>query len=98
MKIDVSKPLKNLAGLHLKDVDGDMTLKVACVAALMGQYEGENLDGQEKFKRYELAKKIYAGGEVELSVEEIAKIKPLIAKGFGPVVVGPAYDILEGKE
>jgi len=46
-----------------------------------------------------LATRIYANPEeLDLTIEEIAKIKQLIGKGYGPLIVGQAWDMLEGNK
>jgi hypothetical protein len=77
-----------------------LTLKAACVNAIGGRYEGEQLTPEQHIDRFLLAKRIQqSNGEgVDLSSEEISLIKQLLAKaGYGPVVVGQACQLLEGK-
>lgn len=72
------------------------TLGAVCIGALMGVYADEQgLSGEEKFKRYKLAERISAGGDQEVSAEDIALLKKLIAKNWPPAVLGPAYEALE---
>jgi hypothetical protein len=53
------------------------------------------LAGEDKFKRWQIAQKIDEHLEAEISVEDVALIKRLIGKAFGPIVVGPAFQLLE---
>jgi len=77
----------------------EMTLKAAIVNALQAMFEDERaLDGEEKLKRWQLAMRVYLGGDVDLSSEEIAKIKKLVGKLYGPSVVGPVWTALEGEK
>ena len=96
MKINFNQPIKNITGEEIKD----LTLKSVSVEALLATFSDEqSLLGEEKAKRYVLATRIYANSEeLDLTVEEIAKIKQLIGKGYGPLVVGQAWEILEGRE
>ena len=95
MKINFNQPIKNIQGEEIKD----LTLKTVSVEALLATFSDEqSLSGEEKAKRYLLATRIYANDELDLTVEEIAKIKQLIGKGYGPLVVGQAWEILEGRE
>lgn len=72
------------------------TLGAVCIGALMGVYADEQaLSGDDKFKRYKLAERISAGGEQDVSAEEIALLKKLIGKNWPPAVLGPAYEALE---
>lgn len=97
MKIDFEQQLKGL-GRPLMAQDGEtpLTLKSISIESLMAAFPDEKISGEEKFKRYQLAQRISDGDEV--SVSEAAKIKDLIGKAYGPVVVGPAYELLEQKE
>ena len=83
-------------------------LKHICISALMNpeiemgpdlKPRAVQIDGNQKFDRWHLASKIYnANGIVELdSKEEITPLKDLIGKGYGPIIVGQAWDALEGK-
>lgn len=72
------------------------TLGGVCIGALLGVYADEqSLSGDEKFKRYKLAERISAGGEQDVSAEEVALLKKLIGKNWPPAVLGPAYEALE---
>jgi len=68
----------------------------AAIEALIAPEEG--LLGPEKVERWKLAAKIFANhATIELTVEEVAKLKDLIAKAFpSPLVVGQAWQMLEG--
>ena len=96
MKINFNQPIKNIQGKEIKD----LTLKTVSVEALLATFSDEqSLSGEEKAKRYVLATRIYANPEeLGLTVEEIAKIKQLIGKGYGPLIVGQAWDMLEGNK
>ena len=96
MKINFNQPIKNIQGEEIKD----LTLKIISVEALLATFSDEqSLSGEEKAKRYVLATRIYANPEeLDLTIEEIAKIKQLIGKGYGPLIVGQAWDMLEGNK
>jgi hypothetical protein len=107
MKIDFAQELKQLDGQILKAVPGPdnkggqeaVTLKTVCTNALMATYEDErNLSGEEKLKRFDLASAIYAATEpLELVSEMVVLIKKLLAKAYGPLIVGQAWKMLEGQ-
>lgn len=102
MKIDVTQTFKTLSGQVLKDVDEnkqavDATLRLAIVNSLLAPSKAKEESGIEKVKKYELAKRVYVGGEVELSAEEITLIKEGIGRLFQPIIVGQAFDMLEGR-
>lgn len=96
MKVNFDTILKNLKDEDIKDGEEKLTLKSAAINALMLPYQDElNLKGEEKLKRFTIAQKIQAGGEVELPVEEVAKVKELIGKLYNPLIVGRAWALLE---
>lgn len=88
--------LKDFDGNPIVDGGRELTLKLVSVNSLMVPYPDETtLTGDEKMSRYLLAQRIHPGGVIELRVEEVAKLKTLIGKAYGPIVVGPAFQILE---
>lgn len=93
MKRDFSQTLSAL-GEPLPENVG--TLRAVCVGALLGVYADEqSLGGEEKFRRYQLAERLNAGGVQEVSAEEVALLKKLVGKNWPPAVLGPAYEALE---
>lgn len=76
----------------------DMTLGIASVRALTAGIQEERIQGEEKFKRGELARRIYnSSGDIDISVEDAAIIKKLIGAVFLPTVVEASWPILDGK-
>lgn len=72
------------------------TLGDVAVAALTGVLaEDARDDGAAKFKRGELAHRIYKAKSIELTVEEVALIKERIGKVYGPAVVFAAWPLLD---
>jgi hypothetical protein len=72
-----------------------MTLGEVAANALVNSYKDENPTGQEKVKRWALALRIHAASEVELTADEVKLIKDLVAKLYGPLVVGQVWSILD---
>lgn len=97
MKRDFSTDLIGLGDAKLVDEKGEaLKLSAIAVNVLVGQYQDEQgLSGEDKFARYKLAERLNQGGVQEISAEEIALLKKLIGKAYGPIVVGPAYEALE---
>lgn len=99
MKIDFSTPLTDLYDKPLKlDETTDLTLGTAACEALLSTYQGEDsLSGNEKADRWAIAITIKrSSGIVDVTSENIIKIKDLIGKRFPAMVVGQAFEILEG--
>jgi len=97
MKIDFNKKFTNFNGEILKDSQSqkELSLKDVCVEALMVVDQKEEIGGEEKVKRYNLALDIYNGKKENLSSEEIVLLKELIGRYFSTIVVGQALKMLE---
>jgi len=95
MKINFNQTIKNIKGEVVKD----LTLKSVSIEALLATFEDErSLSGEEKVKRFVLATRIESNSnDMDFKVEDVAKIKQLIGKGYGPLVVGQAWEMLDGK-
>jgi hypothetical protein len=92
MLIDFDRLLLDLRGAPLKRDDKPFSLRDACQEALLANFSDEaNLPGAEKLKRFTLAMKINPS-QVEVSHEEIVLIETLVAKTFGPLVVGRVHE------
>jgi hypothetical protein len=77
-----------------------VTLAMAAMRALLVTYDDERgIAAEEKFKRGELARKIYestsGNGEPVLTVEEMATVKKLIGKGYPPLMVTQIWRMLD---
>ena len=96
MKINFSQSVHSIDGKPFMENEKPLTLGTFCWTALLANYQDEqNLAGEEKFKRFNLASKLYGMDEVDLTAEDIAKIKACVGKFHGPAVVGPVYNALE---
>lgn len=77
------------------------TLRKVCENVLLAPETGENgevkeMSGEEKAKRYGLAKRIYTGKVlVDLQAEEIVLLKKLIGKIYPTLTTGQAFEILD---
>jgi hypothetical protein len=101
MKRDFSQLLKGYDDNQIIDgaTEKPMTLGSACIEALNGIFEDEkNLSGEAKFKRHQLCARIYKGGEVDVTAEEISLMKLLVGKGYPPIVVGAVYKLFEDEK
>jgi len=73
----------------------DLTLRNVCCQVLTSQVDPK-ASGQKKADQFRLATRMFRDDVVEVTAEDVALLKDLIGKGFGPLAVGPAYDALEG--
>jgi len=102
---DFSRALKGLDGKPIKAQGKDVTLGSVSADALLAPEQQANprepapkIPGTEKVKRYELAKKVYKGGKVDVKAEDIALLKKVIAANYSALVVGQAWAMLEKKK
>ncbi len=95
MKIDITQQLVGYNGEPIQNGASALTLRSVCCEALTAAYPEEKLAGEEKVRRFELARLLYAEDEPDVSVEDLALVKQLVGKGYGPVVVGPAWLLLD---
>lgn len=97
--INFKAPLLDQYEKPLKDgLDGgsDLTLGRAAANALFAAYPDErDLPAEEKWARAELAMRLLRGDAVELTAEEVAKVKKLIGKCYSGLVIMRAYPLLD---
>jgi hypothetical protein len=102
MRIDFSQPILDLQGKPIKtkedEVELTLTLERVTVSALLQPSKEET--GDEKYKKYGFMKRIHDAKEpVELKTDEISFIKKSIgSSAFTALVVGQAWDLLEGQQ
>jgi len=100
MKINFNTELKTISGKEIKGEDNKiLTLGDVCTNALLTNFKDENIEGKEKLRRFKLAQKIYGVKElVSIEAEDIVSIKDLVAKAYTTIVVGQAWELLEGEK
>lgn len=92
------QPILNLNDEPITSPEGNKsTLAIVAINALLATFEDERgLLGKDKVERMHLALAINRHPqEVDLTTEQLAKIKELIGKAFPPLIVGRAYELLE---
>jgi hypothetical protein len=96
MKVNVKLVLRDFAGEPIKTGAGkDATLAYIFTEALLNNSsEDLKLSGEEKLKRYQLAKAINQQDEIDFTIEDLALIQSLVTKGFGPMVVGQVHELI----
>lgn len=96
MSIKTGQPITDLKGSALQTSEGEvLTIGAAIVNALLLSYPDEQgLPGDQKVKRFRLAERFMAE-DVEVSNQEAADIEYLVAKAYGPLVVGRVFKALE---
>jgi hypothetical protein len=98
MKINFSKVLTTVQGEPIKVEGKILELKDACITCLMQMLPSDQEDGTGKaaFDRLELARRINAGGEIEITAAEALLIQGRAPKAYGTLVSGQIYELLNG--
>jgi len=97
-KINVDETLKTFDGKVMMDADSsgnavEASMKTVLVNAVLAPVKEDK--GVDKVRKYELAKMIFKGGEVDLTPEDIVLIKKQVGDNFAPIVVGQVWDMLD---
>ena len=97
MRVTVNIPLPSYDGTPVIAETGKiLTLRSACCEALLvGHRADTDLPAEEKVGRWRLATRIARKDEVDLTAEEVALVKDLIARRYSAAVVGPAWEMLD---
>lgn len=104
--VDLTKVLVNDEGkpmcmISIKDTEECPIDKVAILGkvvktALYTMFPDEqNLSGEDKYKRAELAQSMTGAVEIKPKAEDIALMKKLVAKLYGPIIVYQAWQELD---
>lgn len=75
----------------------EITLQDVLTRSMLGDYPDETrLSGDEKYTRYQLGMKLNAAKDsIELTIEQLALCKSMVAKMYGVLVSGQSWDMLE---
>lgn len=103
--VDFGQVIKNADGSAVEIKEGQKvpTLASISITALGASYADERdpqgretITPEEKFQRGKLADKIgHSKGDLALSPEDLALLKKLIGKAFSPLIVAPAWSMLD---
>ncbi len=95
---DVSTILVDMSNKPLERNDAPITMRDVFVEILTLNDPNAVLSGQEKLKRFLLAKEIYSTEEsIVLSIEDAAKIKELVGQYSSIIIVGQVFAFLEDR-
>ena len=100
MFVAFSKAICDLAGNPVKpDPNSDSVMRLSSVAVngiLMPRQSDANLSGEDKVKRFKLAKRIHDASEpLDISVEDAALLKALIADSHTTLVASQALLLID---
>ena len=99
MKIKLDQKIMNTEGikpLPNSDKKGlPLTLKDVCINAIL--HPGKDDTGKQKYEAYELFAKIRdcKTPDIEMTIEEVVKIKAKIGDIYMPLILGQAWEMLE---
>lgn len=92
MKIKLNEHITDFAG---EPIEG-LSVGDAIINSLMTMLKGEeNMDGKAKFELFALASKLHGKEEVDLSLDEAAKIKDRVGRIYTPLIVGRLWNVLD---
>lgn len=103
MNIELATEITDLDG-NVLEKDGSkegspkekLTLGLVAVTALVTPVQSEqHLPAEERFKRGELAQRIYGKPSADLKAEEVVMIKSVIGKLYSPLIVFRAWTLLD---
>lgn len=101
MKINIDQKIIGIDGVKpLENTENglDLTLKNVCINSILFPDEKQR-DGKKKFEDFEIFVKLRdAKKEVDLSSEEISRIKEKAVFALGVLVMGQVWNMLEKKE
>lgn len=87
-----------LATVLVPTPDDILSLKKVCINALLAELPQEQVDPTEKYDKYKIFQKLHkADKKIELDSKELELVKKWIGKYWETLVMGQAYDMLEGK-
>ena len=99
MKVKIDEKLLDVRGKEIVkpgDIEPFMTLRGVCIGSVLHPTTED--DEKIKYQRYEIYKKLRdAEIQVELTIEELATIKKCIGQLQPPLIMGQAFEMLEGK-
>jgi hypothetical protein len=101
MKINLNQMYLTLNGDPMLDEKGkQFTLRDAAIRAYSGDFPNEpKPTAEEAHKRYHFSLDIRNAGEMmDVTIEQLARIKETITKMFGIVIAGQTWDMLEKED
>jgi len=101
MLVNLTTPLSKIDGTTFKKEGSDKDVadvRYIAVKTVLAEFPEEKLNGEQKFKRYELAQALTSAGDtIDLKVEDVAIIKAGAAKGYPIEVYGALINAIDPK-
>ena len=70
-------------------------LRHVLIQSLLQVTEDDKQSGDVKFNNYQLANKIHHNNVLDMKAEDVTRLKKLVGKVWGPIIVGQAYEMLD---
>jgi hypothetical protein len=86
----------DLVGKEIRMGEVAATLGMVAAEALLSLEASTKESGEQKARSFTLALQVHAAGTLDVPVEDVALIKRKIGEAWGPLVVGRAYEAIEG--
>ena len=84
--------------LSVPTPDKKLDLRKVCINALITDTTDEPITADEKYEKYKLFRRFHeAKDKIELESGDIERVKKYIGKYWPTLVMGQAYDMLQGK-
>ncbi len=97
MKINFLTPILDLKGKPIPNGETALTLGDVVITAMFATTpDDQSAPAHKKVKQFKLALLAEAGGEAEISSEDAAFLKERIGKVYNALVVGRAFELIEG--
>jgi hypothetical protein len=88
------RAITDLEGRKVVDENGaEVTLGHLSIQALMTPPTKDPLTGEDKFRRYRIAERIFRGEDIDVS--QAALVKEAVGAVMAPLVVGRVWELLE---
>jgi hypothetical protein len=103
-EINFAAVITDIDGTPIPDCVGNdcankpaLTLAAIAIRCLTANFpdEEKSISGEEKFKRGELALRIHKDGKTSLTAEDVALLKRLVGKAYGPLIVVKTWALLD---
>lgn len=94
-KKNFDENIKGPTGEIVLEKDAPIQMRITLVNILGADPTQSAKTAVEKMQRGQLAAKLLVGGDVELSIEEMALIKQCVGEACPPFVVKQVWDLIE---
>lgn len=99
MNVNLLEKIRDINGDPIKkDQSDDLILRDLCIEACLAPVQGEVESPEQKEKNYLLFRRISGVKSIDLSAEEISFLKAKIGKLRPTLIMGQAWELLEGKK